>query len=818
LSAKARTSRFTQAPKDRYPVAGLGALFIVGSPSDTDPTRPSKPAWLRWLARGLLAAGGPLLAFFGLEVGLRIIGFGRPSALFIPDSKPGFYRTNPDFGRTYFPASFDIAPLPFRIAARKQPGHVRIFVLGESAVRGTPEPGFGFAAQLRAQLRAAYPKKEFEVYNLGVVAINSHAVYQMARQALALEPDLFVVYMGNNEVVGPFGPGSTDAPLPLIRASIWATGMRTGQLLGKLFARPSRSAGGASDWRGMDTFSGSALRADDGRLEAVYRHFEANLSDLTRLAARKGVPTIVVTVVANLKDCPPFQSLHRPGLEGVDLERWKAAEESGRKLWEAGLGEGALVALRSALSLDPEFAETHYILGKILEEKGDLTGARTEYLEALHWDALRFRPDAPINAAARRVAARSGGSVVLVDAARDLGADADSTAPPSGRELLLEHVHFNWPGNVRMGRMLAEACASVLFGAGRPDRACLDADGAAAALGFTDYGQLRMLRLMDAIVAKPPFTNQLDFGESRVRQQADIRKATERATSVEGFFAERTTLLAAEARDAANPGLPLQLAELDSESGQLDEALQSIDRVMELEPLTSERLARRGQALSALQRDTEAQSAVLAAIQLDPYNLPAYTALVDVVRKTAEFDKARNILKAALLRSPESSFLRLTYADLLFFHGDHNGAIGECTLVLGRDAENQDALRRLVSFYQTQKRSEDAFALMKTARRTQPLNYENNIELARIYNDRTDDDNVTDCLEAAAQCGPADAPIHLYLANRYKKAGRPLDSLVELCRARRVASDMGDKGLAERIAASIRAGDESATAGPMSPK
>jgi tetratricopeptide (TPR) repeat protein/lysophospholipase L1-like esterase len=748
----------------------------------------------------------PIVVFLALEASLRIVGFGYPSALFIPDSKPGFYRTNPDFGRVYFPAAFDIAPLNFRIAAHKESGHIRVFVLGESAVRGTPEPPFGFVSQLRDQLRSAFPGKEFEVCNLGIVAINSHAIYQMARQAMAFEPDLFVVYMGNNEVVGPFGPSSAPPSLPLIRASIWAKGTRTGQLLVRLSGKLMRASEQSADWRGMETFSGATIQGNDPRLKAVYRNYEANLSDLAHLLARKGIPTIIVTVVANLKDCPPFESLHRAGLTGIDLDRWKAAFENGRKLWEAGLGEGALVSLRTAEKLDSQYADTHYILGRLLEGAGDRTGARNEFLEALHWDGLRFRPDSPINAISRRVAAQAGPLVALLDAARVLGADADSDAPVAGREILLEHVHFNWAGNVRMGRMLAEKCASVLFGAGRPPGPWLDTEGAAASLGYSDYGQLRILRLMQSITGKAPFTQQLDFGEAQVRSQAELRRATEQATSVEGFARSRLRLLAAEAHDLSNPELPLQLEELDSESGQPDDALHEMDRVMELEPASSERLAQRGQVLSALHRDAEAEASIQEAIRMDPYNLPAYTALVDVIRKTGAFETGRTALRAALARAPASSFLRLTYADLLFFHGDRNEAVGECTLVLETDPENPDALRRLVSYYETQNRRDDALELMKTARKTQPMNYENDIALARIYNDKADDNNVTDCLEAAALSGPAEAPIHLYLSSRYKKEGKPLDALVELCRAQRVASAMGDEGLAKRIAAALHTG------------
>ena len=129
------------------------------------------------------------------------------SDLFIPDESPGFYRTNPHFTRAYFPARFDITPLNFRLTRHKEAGHIRVFVLGESAVRGTPEPEFGFASLLRAQLKAAYPAKGLRSTTLALSPSTRTRSTGWPERPLSFQPDLFIVYMGNNEVVGPYGPG-----------------------------------------------------------------------------------------------------------------------------------------------------------------------------------------------------------------------------------------------------------------------------------------------------------------------------------------------------------------------------------------------------------------------------------------------------------------------------------------------------------------------------------------------------------------------------------------------------------------------------------
>ena len=65
----------------------------------------------------------------------------------------------------------------------------------------------------------------FEVANTGSVAINSHVLLPIAKGLAQQRPDLFIIYSGNNEVVGPYGPGtalvSGGMSLPVIRATIF---------------------------------------------------------------------------------------------------------------------------------------------------------------------------------------------------------------------------------------------------------------------------------------------------------------------------------------------------------------------------------------------------------------------------------------------------------------------------------------------------------------------------------------------------------------------------------------------------------------------
>ena len=146
------------------------------------------------------------------------------------------------------------------------------------------------------------------------------------------------------------------------------------------------------EWHGMSSFADKTVRGDDPRLNTVYRYYEANLRGIAEVAKNAGIKTVLATVVSNLRDCPPFASMHRRSISESDLNQWNKLYEDGRRSWELELNERALQAVSEAVRIDPEYAEAHYILGSLLERNGDESGARAQYLDALHWDALRFRP------------------------------------------------------------------------------------------------------------------------------------------------------------------------------------------------------------------------------------------------------------------------------------------------------------------------------------------------------------------------------------------------------------------------------------------
>jgi hypothetical protein len=225
------------------------------------------------------------------------------------------------FPAPFFPPGMIKTPQAYAIPAVKPEGTFRIFVLGESAAMGDPDPAYGFSRYLEVMLRERFPSVKFEVVNTGSVAINSHVSLLIAKDLAKYHPDVFISYSGNNEVVGPYGPGTaltaSGMSLPVIRTSILLRSTRIGQLLSKVGTQKR-------EWGGMEMFLDRQVPASSLLMKHVYENFESNLRDTIGVARKAGAMVLVSTVATNLKDCAPFASMHGDDLGQDALRSWAA--------------------------------------------------------------------------------------------------------------------------------------------------------------------------------------------------------------------------------------------------------------------------------------------------------------------------------------------------------------------------------------------------------------------------------------------------------------------------------------------------------------
>ena len=784
-------------------------MSAAAFPPPEEPGRTPRPRARLWLYRLIAAVGIPAVLFIGLEGSLRLAGYGQSVAFLVPDEKPGYFRTNPEFVTSFLPSSFDLRPLNFRVSAVKPANTVRIVILGESAAQGIPVPSFGFAAQLRALLRAKYPDKEFEIINTGIVAINSHVVYRVARELAGFSPDLFVIYMGNNEVVGPYGPGcaylSQMPPLWFIRLSVFVRSTRTGQLFTSVLGRLAGGPAQTREWGGMAMFANNAVSGDDPRLEGVYRNYEANLRDIVTIAQAAGAKTLLCTVASNLKDCSPLLSVHRTGLTGLELTQWGHAFKRGSIEWLLGDSDRARNDLLEAERIDPQYADCAFMLGSLDLGAGRLEEARHHLVDAEHWDALRFRPDPRINEVVREVAREGGPSVSLIDLAAVMGSDPDSKGVPSGEEQFFEHVHLNWEGNFEVARMLAQATEQALYGPATRIGPMMSSAECAAALGHTEHERMNVLQKVEGIVQNPPFTNRITYCEDMATLARDLAKARNDHGDPEKTRTAKRVVEESAARDPMNANLARIESDIDEDLGDLEGALAQSRRAQDLQPLSYALMADEAIKLSRLGRYGLAEDLLnRAASKCPPRDLALMApAFADIYVRTSRFAEGRRYLDSEIAQRPTDKSLRLIRARLLRLGGDTEGAERECRSILGEDPGNQEALEQLVDLLgQTGKASEVEEACLESLGR-QPENQANNLRAAIIYDLRHDDEQSSRCLIAAERSGPVTSGLEANLSRRLLNLGRPDDALEHLALARRLSLIERDPVATDRITHAI---------------
>jgi tetratricopeptide (TPR) repeat protein len=482
-------------------------LESAGVEAETQTVRNNPATRRRWILQVAAAIFLPVVVLVLVEAALRIAGVGFSTSLLIPCTVKGSPAScyNLFFATPYFPAGMVQTPRLYSIPAVKPQGTYRIFVLGESAAMGDPDSAYGFSRYLEVMLRERFPAMKFEVVNTGSVAINSHVVLRIAEGLADQKPDLFIIYSGSNEVVGPYGPGtmltSGGMSMPVVRSSIFFRSTRIGQLLTSLGTKKR-------EWHGMEMFLDQQVPADSPLMQRAYSNYEENLRDTIRVAQAAGAKVVVSTVATNLKDCAPFASLHRKNLSQDDLKKWSALVQQGSALDAANSPAEALKEYQAAAAIDDEYAELEFRMARAAWRLGDYKSAGEHFSRARDLDTLRFRADSKINEINRSAAASS--KTALVDAEKILSDHAPDGI--IGTDLIYEHVHMTPEANYLLAQAIFAEIAPNL-----PERTQATEPPSEAEcdrlLALTGFDRWRLANDMFGRLQKAPFTSQLNHAE-----------------------------------------------------------------------------------------------------------------------------------------------------------------------------------------------------------------------------------------------------------------------------------------------------------------
>jgi lysophospholipase L1-like esterase len=367
----------------------------------------------------------------------------------------------------------DLGFHPTSFTVLKPPGTLRVFALGASTTFGlrvAHEAAFPalIGDRLEALMGADRP---VEVVNLGCPGCGSTHVLGIAKTVLGYDPDLLLVYMGENEMLRldpgarPGSPTQRAREL-VLQASSLAKWLDHG--LGTVSPRPAAREVSETDLarRRIEVHSrqGVGGRVHDlpsaSTLAEVQDRFESNLESLVGAARAAGVPLVLVAPVSNLLWLPGGSGLPH---SFVDTTAVVSRVDLALASAERGDVAGARRLLREAVSLAPSFAEAWYHLGRAEIALGHADAGLATLREARDRDAWTHRITSPLEARLVEVAGRR--RVPLADPRASFAAALTQSEID---RLFLDHVHPTVEGHRVLADAIWPAVREALSGAPEP--------------------------------------------------------------------------------------------------------------------------------------------------------------------------------------------------------------------------------------------------------------------------------------------------------------------------------------------------------------
>ncbi len=416
----------------------------------------------------LLAVALGCLPFLVIEAALRwsqwqpvvfpidpLVDLHHLRPLFTPNEDATRYSIGPERLQLFRPQQF-VMPKP--------PGTFRIFALGGSTTQGEPySTETAFAEWLRLDLEVASGGRTIEAINCGGLSYASYRVRAILDEVLNYQPDLIVIYCGQNEFLERRSyDGWRDVPLPLVRASGWASQLRTVQWVrswtqshtDRAAESPRNRTALKQEVDALLDYSGglAEYHRDDPWREPVVAHFEFNLQHMVAACLRQRVPVVLCNPVVNLLDCPPMKfetSMNLSAQQREEFEReFHAAQEPNQTR------EQIQDHLVKAYEIDPDHAGVNFFLGRIAYESGEWEQAHRYLLAAKENDVCPLRALVAIQEAVARTAQQF--QVPLLDA--DAIFKEHSPHQLVGQRWLVDHIHPTVEGHQLLGDQLCELC------------------------------------------------------------------------------------------------------------------------------------------------------------------------------------------------------------------------------------------------------------------------------------------------------------------------------------------------------------------------
>ena len=235
---------------------------------------------------------------------------------------------------------------------------------------------------------------------------------------------------------------------------------------------------------------------DEG-YQTTVQNYRKNLEQMLLTARGHGVPVLLSTLVANLKDFYPLRS---------DCGRGDLSRELDLLVGQGRVRE-AVQLCEEELNETPYCAICHFELGRLHYLQGEYRKASKEFVYARDMDRLPFRAPTVFNRIIRRLAGAAEGQILLSDSGERF-----ARASPHrivGDELITEYLHPTVYGHyliaLNMVEVLAPDPVGRRWGKGDTDRV-KNYDEYARQLGYSLRDRISHRNDLILFLRKMPYT------------------------------------------------------------------------------------------------------------------------------------------------------------------------------------------------------------------------------------------------------------------------------------------------------------------------
>ncbi len=383
---------------------------------------------------GCFAVVEGLLAIIGVPAYLHsydpTLGLTPGVSLFVRDGDE--FRTN-DAKRTYFNLQ--------RFPSRKSPNEFRVFCLGGSTTFGHPyDDRLSYSAMLRTLLGELAPERDWQVINCGGISYASYRMAGLMKELRNYDPDLVIVYAGENEFLEERTFREVPVKSPWIANGVRLIGpLRVATVIHRAIARrPTRDQRFPAEVNAIldNTVGPETYHRSLELRQQVVEQYRDSLIAIDNLAHHQ---TIFIIPASNLR-FSPFKSERSRSAPKIDVV-FSSKLSQLRKALQEQRWQDAVELAAEVTAADASFADAQFHAGEALLGSQSVDKARIAFQAALDEDVCPLRAITPIVEAMREVGARLNRPVIDFPAIVEDASRALNGHGIPGSETFLDHVH-----------------------------------------------------------------------------------------------------------------------------------------------------------------------------------------------------------------------------------------------------------------------------------------------------------------------------------------------------------------------------------------